>query len=115
MNPSGAEFCILDQGKLAPSNFRLTARERLRAILTDLPRQSDGAGVFLDGCGTDEDRGVLREICHGIWRNAKIVTGSDRQSGLAAALDHADGIVVNAGSGSSVTGRRGDKIERAGG
>jgi N-acetylmuramic acid 6-phosphate etherase len=34
---------------------------------------------------------------------------------LAAALDHADGIVVNAGSGSSVTGRRGDKIERAGG
>ncbi|HKS04184.1 MAG TPA: N-acetylmuramic acid 6-phosphate etherase, partial [Chthoniobacterales bacterium] len=30
-------------------------------------------------------------------------------------LDHADGIVVNAGSGSSVTGRRGDKIERAGG
>jgi N-acetylmuramic acid 6-phosphate etherase len=43
------------------------------------------------------------------------VTGSDRDSGLAAALDHCDGIVVNAGSGSSVTGRRGDKIERAGG
>jgi N-acetylmuramic acid 6-phosphate (MurNAc-6-P) etherase len=43
------------------------------------------------------------------------VTGSDRASGLAAALDHGDGIVVNAGSGSSVTGRRGDKIERAGG
>ncbi len=43
------------------------------------------------------------------------MTGSDRESGLAAALDHADGIVVNAGSGSSVTGRRGDRIERAGG
>jgi N-acetylmuramic acid 6-phosphate etherase len=45
----------------------------------------------------------------------KIVTGSDRHSGLAAALDHCDGIVVNAGSGSSVTGRRGDRLERAGG
>jgi N-acetylmuramic acid 6-phosphate etherase len=43
------------------------------------------------------------------------VTGSDRDSGLAAALEHGDGIVVNAGSGSSVTGRRGDRIERAGG
>ncbi len=43
------------------------------------------------------------------------MTGSDRDSGIAAALDHGDGIVVNAGSGSSVTGRRGDRIARAGG
>src|SRR5204862_7229755 len=57
----------------------------------------------------------LALICRDIWPNAKIVTGSDRDSGLAAALDHGDGIVVNAGSGSSVTGRRGDRIERAGG
>src|SRR5439155_138243 len=32
-----------------------------------------------------------------------------------AALEHGDGIVVNAGSGSSVTGRRAEHIERAGG
>jgi N-acetylmuramic acid 6-phosphate (MurNAc-6-P) etherase/N-acetylglucosamine kinase-like BadF-type ATPase len=114
-NGSGAEFCVLDQGKLPPSNFRLTARERLRAILAELPKRIDRAGVFLAGCRTDEDRRVLKQICLEIWPNAKVVTGSDRQSGLAAALDHADGIVVNAGSGSSVTGRRGDKIERAGG
>ncbi|MGE5212137.1 MAG: N-acetylmuramic acid 6-phosphate etherase [Nitrospirota bacterium] len=114
-NGSGAEFCVLDQGKLPPSNFRLTARERLRAILAELPKRIDRAGVFLAGCRTDEDRRILKEICLEIWPNAKVVTGSDRQSGLAAALDHADGIVVNAGSGSSVTGRRGDKIERAGG
>jgi N-acetylmuramic acid 6-phosphate etherase len=43
------------------------------------------------------------------------VTGSDRDSGLAAALGHGDGIVVNAGSGSSVTGRRDRRIEKAGG
>jgi N-acetylmuramic acid 6-phosphate etherase len=109
------EFRILEQGKLQASNFRLTALERLRAILAELPRQIDRAGVFLAGCGTAEDRGALRQICLEIWPKAKIVTGSDRDSGLAAALDHGDGIVVNAGSGSSVTGRRGDRIERAGG
>jgi N-acetylmuramic acid 6-phosphate etherase len=112
---AGAEFRILDQGKLPPSNLRLTTPERLREIFAELPKQVDRAGVFLAGCGTEEDRRSLALICRDIWPNAQIVTGSDRDSGLAAALDHGDGIVVNAGSGSSVTGRRGDRIERAGG
>jgi N-acetylmuramic acid 6-phosphate etherase len=112
---AGAEFRILDQGKLPPSNLRLATPERLREIFAELPKQVDRAGVFLAGCGTEEDRRSLALICRDIWPNAKIVTGSDRDSGLAAALDHGDGIVVNAGSGSSVTGRRGDRIERAGG
>ena len=112
---AGAEFRILDQGKLPPSNLRLTTPERLREIFAELPKQVDRAGVFLAGCGTEEDRRFLARICKDIWPNAKIVTGSDRDSGLAGALDHGDGIVVNAGSGSSVTGRRGDRIERAGG
>ncbi|CEF48356.1 unnamed protein product [uncultured bacterium] len=111
----GSEFRILEQGKLQASNFRLTAPERLRAILAELPTQIDCAGVFLAGCATAEDRGALRRICLEVWPKAKIVTGSDRDSGLAAALDCGDGVVVNAGSGSSVTGRRGDRIERAGG
>src|SRR6266481_7586720 len=111
----GWEFRIIDQGKLPPSNFRLTTPERLREIFVALPKQIDRAGVFLAGCATEEDRRSLKQICLEIWPNAKTVTGSDRDSGLAAALDHGDGIVVNAGSGSSVTGRRGDRIERAGG
>jgi N-acetylmuramic acid 6-phosphate etherase len=111
----GSEFRIVDQGKMPPSNFRLTTPERLRAIFAELPKQIDRAGVFLAGCATEEDRRALKQVCLEVWPNAKIVTGSDRDSGLAAALDHGDGIVVNAGSGSSVTGRRGDRIERAGG
>src|SRR6202035_83333 len=75
----------------------------------------DRAGIFLAGCGTAEDRQSLLRICAEIWPNAKIVTGSDRDSGVAAALGHADGIVVNAGSGSSVTGRRDERVENAGG
>jgi N-acetylmuramic acid 6-phosphate etherase len=114
-NDPGREFRILKQGRLQASNFRLTAPEDLRAILAELPKEIDCAGVFLAGCATAEDREALRQISLDIWPKAKIVTGSDRLSGLAAALDHCDGIVVNAGSGSSVTGRRGDKIERAGG
>jgi N-acetylmuramic acid 6-phosphate etherase len=114
-NTPSSEFRIVDQGKLPPSNLRLTTPERLREIFAELPKQVDRAGVFLAGCATEEDRRSLKQICLEIWPNAKVVTGSDRDSGLAAALDHGDGIVVNAGSGSSVTGRRGDRIERAGG
>ena len=112
---AGTEFRTLDQGKLPPSNLRLTTPERLREIFAELPKQVDRSGVFLAGCSTEEDRRSLALICRDIWPKAKIVTGSDRDSGLAAALDHGDGIVVNAGSGSSVTGRRSDRIERAGG
>src|SRR5947207_11474228 len=89
--------------------------DRLRTIFFELPKQIDRAGIFLAGCSTEEDRQSLARICTEVWPNAKIVTGSDRDSGLAAALQRGEGIVVNAGSGSSVTGRRGDKIERAGG
>jgi N-acetylmuramic acid 6-phosphate etherase len=112
---NGGELRILDQGKLPPSNFRLTTPERLRAILSELPREINRAGIFLAGCGPGEDQQLLSRICGEIWPNAKIVTGNDRDSGLAAALGHGDGIAVNAGSGSSVTGRRDNRIEKAGG
>ena len=109
------EFRILAQGRLPPANFRLETPDRLRGIFRELPREIDRVGIFLAGCGTSEDRQSLLRLCAEIWPNTKIVTGSDRESGLAAALEHGDGIVVSAGSGSSVTGRRGDKIENAGG
>jgi len=111
----GDELRILDQGKLPPSNFRLTTPDRLRAIFSELAKEIDRAGVFLAGCATDEDRQSLSRLCAEMWPSAKIVTGNDRDSGLAAALGRGEGIVVNAGSGSSVTGRRGDRIEKAGG
>ncbi|MEY2439041.1 MAG: N-acetylmuramic acid 6-phosphate etherase, partial [Verrucomicrobiota bacterium] len=111
----GNELRILEQGKLPPSNFRLATRDRLRAIFQQLPRETDRVGIFLAGCVTDEDRHTLSQLAAEIWPVAKVVTGSDRDSGLAAALGHGEGIVVNAGSGSSVTGRRGDRLEKAGG
>ncbi|HET9418874.1 MAG TPA: BadF/BadG/BcrA/BcrD ATPase family protein, partial [Chthoniobacterales bacterium] len=110
----GNELRVLKEGKLPPTNLRLTSPERLHAIFDELPKQIERAGIFLAGCAT-ADRQLVSALCSKIWPGTKIVVGSDRESGLAAALGHGDGIVVNAGSGSSVTGRRGDKIENAGG
>jgi N-acetylmuramic acid 6-phosphate etherase len=106
---------VLEQGKLPPSNLRLTAPERLRMMFEELPRNIDRGGIFLAGCVTDDDRRDLATLCAAVWPNAQIVTGSDRDSGLAAALEDRDGIAVNAGTGSSVTGRRAERIEKAGG
>jgi N-acetylmuramic acid 6-phosphate etherase len=110
-----AAFRVIDQGKLPPSNFRLTSLERLRAIFQQMPATADRVGMFLAGCATEEDRRVLSKLCGEVWSTAKIIAGSDRDSGLAAALGKGDGIAVNAGTGASVTGRRGDRIEKAGG
>src|ERR1700724_3562012 len=84
-------------------------------MFRELPREITRAGIFLAGCGTEEDRQSLTRLCAEIWPQAKIVVGSDRDSGLAATLGSGDGIVVSAGSGSSVTGRRDKRIENAGG
>jgi N-acetylmuramic acid 6-phosphate etherase len=106
---------IIAQGKLPPSNFRLTSPERLRAIFQQMPAEADRVGMFLAGCATEDDRRLLAKLSAEVWRTAKIAVGSDRDSGLAAALGKADGIAVNAGTGASVTGRRGERLEKAGG
>jgi N-acetylmuramic acid 6-phosphate etherase len=108
-------LCVIDQGRLPASNFRLTSGERLRGIFAQMPADVNRVGMFLAGCATEEDRSRLTKLCAQVWPNAKIMAGSDRDSGLAAALGRGDGIAVNAGTGASVTGRRGDRIDKAGG
>lgn len=109
------ELAVIARGTLPSSNFRLSSAEELRGIFRSLPADVERAGVFLAGCRTPDDHRALAAICSEIWPRAQIVTGSDRDSGMAAALGHSDGIVVNAGTGSSVTGRRGERLEKAGG
>ena len=106
---------ILESGKLPPSNFRLTPHDQLTKILRVLPREVDRVGIFLAGCGTEGDRAGLLKLARTVWPRAHIIGGSDRDAGVAACLRERDGIVVNAGTGSSVTGRRGAHIEKAGG
>src|SRR5437764_3049757 len=115
MERTASDLGVLDQGKLPPANFRLATADELRAMFRQLPREIARAGIFLAGCGTYEDRKILTRLCAEVWPQAKVIVGSDRDSGLAAALGSSDGIVVNAGSGSSITGRRDKRIENAGG
>jgi len=110
-----ADGVIIESGKLPASNFRLTPPDQISRLFHVLPREVDRVGVFLAGCATEVDRDVLSRLARAIWPKAKIVAGSDRESGMAACLADRDGIAVNAGTGSSVTGRNGRQIEKAGG
>src|SRR5213592_1873938 len=110
-----ANGVIVESGKLPPSNLRLTPLDQITKIFRVLPREVNRIGVFLAGCATEEDRAVLLKLARAVWLKAKIVAGSDRDSGMAACLRDRDGIAVNAGTGSSVTGRSGRRIENAGG
>ncbi len=112
---NGEELRLQREGQLPATNFRLTTRDRILELWRDLPRPVDRVGAFLAGCGTPADRTDLARLCAEVWPQAAIVTGSDRESGFAAAFAAGDGIAVNAGTGSSVTGRRHGRMERAGG
>ena len=111
----GDELQLLEEGRLAPTNFRLTSRERILEIWREMPGTVDRIGVFLAGCATTADRASLTKLCAEVWPQATIVTGSDRESGFASAFGDGDGIAVNAGTGSSVTGRRQGQVDYAGG
>ena len=105
---------IIAEGQLPPTNFRLTDRERLAAIFREMPPEVERVGVFLAGCGP-ADRAELAKLCGKVWPRAAIVTGSDRESGFAAAFGDGDGIAVNAGTGATITGRRAGRTDQAGG
>lgn len=112
---NGTGLRIEQQGQLPGSNFRLTSHESLTAMFRQLPSGAARVGIFLAGCGTVDDRRSLSALASEIWPEAKVVAGSDRDSGIAAALGKNEGIAVNAGTGSSITGQRGAQIEQAGG
>ena len=106
---------VVSRGQLPGSNLRLTSDETLGHLLAALPQDVSHVGVFLAGCGTEEDRARLRGLASAVWAKAKIVIGSDRDSGMATAFGDDDGIAVISGTGAAVHGRRGGRVEKAGG
>src|SRR4051812_12588551 len=111
----GDDGAIIREGLLPPGNLRLTSDDALTQMFDVLPAETTHVGVFLAGCANEPDRARLRNLAAKRWPDAELRVGSDRESGFAAALGERDGIVVIAGTGSAVTGRRGDKLEKAGG
>jgi N-acetylmuramic acid 6-phosphate etherase len=106
---------VLREGALPASNLRLIGDEALARLFSALPPEATHVGAFLAGCATEDDRTRLRAIVTKIWPQAQIAVGSDRDSGLATAFHDGDGIVVIAGTGAAVHGRKGTQIEKAGG
>lgn len=112
---AGGAAAVLAHGRKPGANYRLATRGQLQQIFRELPADAARVGAFLAGCSTAEDRRALAAICAEVWPHAQVITGGDRDSGFAAAFGGGDGIAVNAGTGSSVTGRREGQSERAGG
>jgi len=106
---------VLRQGALAASNLRLITDDALIRLFSVLPPEATHVGAFLAGCATEDDRVRLRGLVTKIWPRAHLAVGSDRDSGLATAFHDGDGIVVIAGTGAAVHGRKGGQIEKAGG
>lgn len=106
---------VLREGVLPAANLRLISNEALAQLLSVLPSDATHVGVFLAGCATEEDRVRLRGLVETTWPAAHLAIGSDRDSGLATAFRDGDGIAVIAGTGTAVHGRKGGRIEKAGG
>ncbi len=112
--PEG-EPTVLRSGALPASNLKLTSDVQLARLFSVLPREAAHVGVFLAGCKTAEDRARLRGVAAAAWPHAALAIGSDRDSGMATAFRDGDGIIVIAGTGAAVHGRRSGREERAGG
>ena len=110
-----ADGCVAESGQLPGSNLRLNSDASLTHLFATLPRDITAAGIFLAGCSTGDDFARLECLTSAAWPSARIVIGSDRDSGLAAAFRDGDGIAVIAGTGAAVHGRKGGRIEKAGG
>jgi N-acetylmuramic acid 6-phosphate etherase len=111
----GAAGTIADRGRLPAGNLRRASDDVLRALFGSLPKDATHVGAYLAGCGTEADRLRLRGLVQQAWPEAAVSVGSDRDSSLATCFGDGDGIVVIAGTGSAVTGRKAGRIEKAGG
>ena len=118
---SKTEWLLVDEsgstrsGRLPAANLRLISDDALDRLLRVLPEAPTRVGIFLAGCVTETDRARLLACTRRVWPEAILAVGSDRQSGFAAAFQDRDGIAVIAGTGSAITGRAGDRQEKAGG
>ncbi len=106
---------VVTRGTLPQSNLRLNTDEQLTQLFSVMPREVEQVGAFLAACASPEDRRRLERLVRETWPTAQIAAGSDRDSALATAFRDEDGIVVIGGTGAAVHGRRGERVEKAGG
>jgi len=106
---------ILKRLEFGPLNLKLTSDRQILAVLRRFRPMR--AAICLAGCRTETDRQRLRQLARRAWPRATVFTGSDLDSGFAAAFGpQGVGVLVISGTGSCVFGRnaRGE-LARAGG
>jgi N-acetylmuramic acid 6-phosphate etherase len=106
---------VLSEGQLPSANLKLSSEAQLLQLFSVLPQDVTHVGMFLAGCMTESDRAQLRRLVESVWPHASIVVGGDRESGFASALGDGDGILVISGTGAVVHGRKGHRVDKAGG
>jgi len=109
------EQTIVGEGRLPASNLKLISDQNLLSLFSVMPKDVTHVGVFLAGCGTEDDRRRLRGLASRAWPSAELAVGSDRDSAMATAFQESDGIAVIAGTGAAVHGRHNGNVEKAGG
>jgi len=105
----------VQRGVLRQGNLRLNTDAQLAQLFSVMPKEATHVGAFLAACGTADDRLRLEGLVRAAWPSAEVAVGSDRDSAMATAFGAEDGIVVIAGTGAVVHGRRGERSEKAGG
>ena len=111
---------ILAQGKLGPGNFFSVGANGLlllfRKILRALPLPPATVGICLAGCTGETVRQEILSLARKVFpKAASISVGEDTESGLWAAHGSDDGVLIIAGTGSNVVGKKRGKILKAGG
>ncbi len=113
---------VLGQGVDRSSNLHLLTDDEFEKLLQSISAGIDAkykitaVGGAFAGCDTAIARQRAERFIRRTWPSTEaVVVGEDTHSAFAAAHGNRDGIIVIAGTGSNVQGRKGDRWERAGG
>jgi N-acetylmuramic acid 6-phosphate etherase len=108
------------EGITTAGNTQHLNDRQLRDLFQEIKRQGavnpDAIGGAFAGCHLETERQRIREALKKAWPSArKIVVGEDTLSAFAGAHGDAEGIIVIAGTGSNVMGKKGGRSRKAGG
>jgi N-acetylmuramic acid 6-phosphate etherase len=112
---------VAASGQAAPGNLSLLTAAEFEGLLSTVAEETTGlpinaVGGFFAGCRTQEERLWVEEKLSQFWPSAgRVLAGDDTEAWFAAAFGQGDGVLVLAGTGSHVIGRREGRWERAGG
>jgi N-acetylglucosamine kinase-like BadF-type ATPase len=114
-------FKIVDQGIAGPGNYiEMRGLKGYKPLIAQISRkmkyEPSIVGACHAGCHTEAYKKEINSHLSSVFKKAKFVAaGEDTMSGYYGSHGNKDGIMVIAGTGSNVTGKKGSRFENAGG